>query len=357
MNIEEYKKELAEWKKNHIDFYNEYVHAIKSRKATLTTYMHVYVFAMNQIPGLPKDIELGDCDDLFKTYFGKYGFNKLLGMLASVIGNDIFFGIKSLAQRNKLKKAIVAWLILGDLHTCIINKVISYPDKGNYEESLNKLLCRIVRNSLISGLKDEDYWRSVQSKKPLFLKDDEMEKLLGLIKKEIGEKKESKTSQQKDSDEIKQAENVQNKKGKPGRKPKFGDLKEETLEAFIEYSTGNQGKAETYTQKIVDQLIKCSTGEELAALAVALEHLNIIMCVDNGGVRMFWGMLQKKCKTIVGYKVMNENYKKLEAYNKKGIVPPECASGRKKISDFIEIFREINMPSGNIVQETSIEVN
>ena len=56
MNIEEYKKELAEWKKNHIDFYNEYVHAIKSRKATLTTYMHVYVFAMNQIPGLPKDI-------------------------------------------------------------------------------------------------------------------------------------------------------------------------------------------------------------------------------------------------------------------------------------------------------------
>lgn len=52
MNIEEYKKELAEWKKNHIDFYNEYVHAIKSRKATLTTYMHVYVFAMNQIPWL-----------------------------------------------------------------------------------------------------------------------------------------------------------------------------------------------------------------------------------------------------------------------------------------------------------------
>ena len=81
------------------------------------------------------------------------------------------------------------------------------------------------------------------------------------------------------------------------------------------------------------------------------------MCIDNGGVRMFWGMLQKKCKKIAGYKVMNENYKKLEAYNKKGIVPPECASGRKKISDFIEIFREINMPSGNIVQETSIEVN
>ena len=39
MNIEEYKKELVEWKKSHIDFYNEYVHVIKSRKATLTTYI------------------------------------------------------------------------------------------------------------------------------------------------------------------------------------------------------------------------------------------------------------------------------------------------------------------------------
>lgn len=35
MDVHEYKKELAEWKKVHLHYYNEYVHAIKSREATL----------------------------------------------------------------------------------------------------------------------------------------------------------------------------------------------------------------------------------------------------------------------------------------------------------------------------------
>jgi hypothetical protein len=357
MDFHEYKKELAEWKKKHTDFYNEYVHALKSRKSTLATYMHVYEFAMKQIPNLPANIELGACDDLFNTYYEKYGFSKLIGMLASVIGNDQFFGIKSLAQRNKLEKAIAAWLILGDLHTCIINKVVSYSDKGNYEDSLNKLLCRIIKNSLITELKDENYWRSVQSKKQLFSKDEELEDLLALIKKEIAESKNSETSQQKTLDVEKQVESVKKKKGKPGRKPKFGDLQENTLEAFIEYSIGNQGKAEAYTQKIVDQLTKCSTGEELAALAVALEHLSIIKCIDNGGVKTFWNMLHKKCNSIVGYEAMIDSYNKLEEYNKKGKVPIGCASGMRKITDYIEILQETKNEHDNGIQETSIKAN
>ena len=349
MKTEDYKKELAEWKKNHSVFYNEYVHAIKSRKSTLTTYMHVYAFAMNQIPDLPKDVELGDCDDLFKTYFGKYHFNKLIGMLASVIGNDKFFGIKSLTQRNNLKKAIAAWLVLGDLHTCIINKVISYPDKANYEESLNKLLCRIIKNSIITGLKVESYWRSVQSKNQLFPKDGDMKNLLANIKKEIAERK--------DHNNEKQGESVQQKKGKPGRKLKFEDLKENTLEAFIEYSTNNHNKAKTYTPIIVDLLTKCSTGEELAALAVALEHLKIIKNIDNGGVRMFWNMLHEKCDTIVGYEAMNDCYKMLEPFIKIGKLPKDCATGMKKIKDYITIFKEIETVQENSVQETSIKTN
>lgn len=140
-------------------------------------------------------------------------------------------------------------------------------------------------------------------------------------------------------DEEKITENLQTC-GKRGRKPKFGDLKENTLEAFIEYSTGNQGKAETYTQKIVDQLTKCTTGEELAALAVALEHLGIIRCIDNGGVKTFWNMLHEKCETIVGYEAMNDSYKKLEEYNKKGKVPTECAAGMRLITDYIGRFKE-----------------
>ena len=35
MNIEEYKRELENWKEEHTNFYNECLHAMKNRKATL----------------------------------------------------------------------------------------------------------------------------------------------------------------------------------------------------------------------------------------------------------------------------------------------------------------------------------
>ena len=312
-----------------------------------------------------------DCDGLGLSFTGFHQFTgeQLMNPWSSTVSgwfDDLtstskktveVFPSKTLAQSNKLKNAIVAWLILGDLHTCIVNKVCSYPDKDNYEESLNNLLRRIIKNSLITGLKDRGFWRSVQSKKKLFTKDEEMEKLLDLIKKEITESEDSKTSQQNAPDEEKQVYRFQQKKGKTGRKPKFEDLKEKTLEAFIVFSIGNQSKAETYTQKIVNLLTKCSTGEELAALAVALEHLNIIKSIDNGGVRLFWNMLHDKCNTIVGYETMNDSYKKLEAYNKKGKVPADCISGMKKIKEYVTIFQEMNNEHENDVQETSVKAN
>ena len=42
MNIEEYKKELENWRKKHTSFYNECLHAMKNRKATLAAFMHIY---------------------------------------------------------------------------------------------------------------------------------------------------------------------------------------------------------------------------------------------------------------------------------------------------------------------------
>lgn len=312
MNIEEYKKQLSEWKNEHTDFYNEYVHALKSKRSTLATYMHVYEFAIKQIPNLPSNIELGACQDLFNIYYEKYGFSELIGMLASVIGNDKFFGIKSLIQRNKLKKAIAAWLILGDLHSCIINKIISYPNKSNYEDSLHKLLCRIIKNSFITEIKDEKYWCSIQRKKQLFSNDKEMDDLLAQIKKEIVESKDSESSQQKVLVEEKHVQCIEQKKQKAGRGKKFKGFEGKTLEEFIEYSTGNQYKAKIYTPKIVDQLTKCSSGEDLAALAVALEKLNIINRIDSGGVSMFWNLLYNECRTIVKYEQMNEKYRNLK---------------------------------------------
>ena len=47
MNIEEYKKELENWRKEHTSFYNECLHAMKNRKATLAAFMHIYDYAMS----------------------------------------------------------------------------------------------------------------------------------------------------------------------------------------------------------------------------------------------------------------------------------------------------------------------
>ena len=56
MNIEEYKKELENWKKEHTNFYNECLHAMKNRKATLGAFMHIYDYAMSELPNLPEQI-------------------------------------------------------------------------------------------------------------------------------------------------------------------------------------------------------------------------------------------------------------------------------------------------------------
>ena len=49
MNIEEYKRELENWKEEHTNFYNECLHAMKNRKATLGAYMHIYDYAMSEL--------------------------------------------------------------------------------------------------------------------------------------------------------------------------------------------------------------------------------------------------------------------------------------------------------------------
>ena len=54
MKLEELKKQLSVWKRYNAGFYNDYVHAIRDGKATLSAYMHIYDYAMNQISDLPK---------------------------------------------------------------------------------------------------------------------------------------------------------------------------------------------------------------------------------------------------------------------------------------------------------------
>ena len=341
MYIEEYKKELENWKKDHTNFYDECLHAMKNHKATLGAYMHIYDYAMSELPNLPGQVELGACEDLFMIYHEKSGFNGMAGMLNLLCYYDKFFYAKCLLQKEKLKKALLTWLVIGDLHTCIINKTVRHPNKDDYEEGLRKLQYRLIGNSLITELKNADYWSSQRIFDKLLLSKDELKECLDRYASTFP--KASKENQQSTN--------------KRGRKTKFDGLKENTLEAFIEYSTGSCNNVDAYVKKIVQQLELCTTGEDLAALTIALEYCKIIKCVDNGGVKMFWEILHKKNTNIVGYETMNDSYKGLFSFHNNGKVPLKFASGRKKILEYIKIFQETKNEHDNGVQETSIEAN
>ena len=341
MNIEEYKKELENWRKEHTSFYNECLHAMKNRKATLAAFMHIYDYAMSELPSLPEQVELGACEDLFMIYHEKSSFNGMSGMLNLLCYYDKIFYAKCLLQKEKLKMALLTWLVIGDLHTCIINKTARHPNKDDYEEGLRKLQYRLIRNSLITELKNANYWSSQRIFDKLLLSKDELKECLDRYASTFP--KASKENQQSTN--------------KRGRKTKFDGLKENTLEAFIEYSTGSCNNVDAYVKKIVQQLELCTTGEDLAALTIALEYCKIIKCVDNGGVKMFWEILHKKNTNIVGYETMNDSYKGLFSFHNNGKVPLKFASGRKKILEYIKIFQETKNEHDNGVQETSIEAN
>ena len=317
MIIEEYKKELENWKEEHTNFYNVCLHAMKNRKATLGAFMHIYDYAMSELPNLPEQVELGACEDLFMIYHEKSSFNGMSGML-------------NLLQKEKLKMALLTWLVIGDLHTCIINKTARHPNKDDYEEGLRKLQYRLIRNSLITELKNANYWSSQRIFDKLLLSKEELKQCLESHVLTIPEAPK----------EIQQSTN------KRGRKSKFEDLKDKSLEGFIEYSTGSRNNVDAYVEKIVQQLEHCTMGEDLAALTIALEHCKIIKCVDNGGVRLFWNMLHDKCNTIVGYEAMNDSYRGLVSFHNGGKVASKFATGRKKISEYIEMFQEMNNQSG-----------
>lgn len=349
MNIEVYKKELTDWKKKHTNFYNEYVHAMKNKRATLTAYMHIYEFAMTQIPNLPDTVELGECDDLFNIYYTKYGFNELIGMLVSVWANDKILAIKSFAQREKLKKAIVTWLVLGDLHTCIVNKVNSYPDRDNYEEGLNKLLCRIIRNSIITGIKDKSYWLSSQIQTKISLPNDELETYLSIPKQENSpEKTDSVVSEDivldatqtnsivmsvdgedsakapSDNDVISIEENESEEYGKGlnapintyspksnrGTKPGFANLKEKSLAAIVESTIENNNEVDCkkLAKSIVSEIEKCKEDRDRAPLIVALEICGIIPILKGKLVSAFCIIVNSESKIEIQYRNFTNYY-------------------------------------------------
>ena len=151
-----------------------------SKKISLEGRMHIYEFVMLtlQYLGLSKTIELGACNDLFSPYFEKYGCSKKIGMFALTLRHNPSLFIKGIFKPKRLKMALVDWVVNGDFHTYIINMIYEYPKKSNFEESLRKLECRIIRNSIIAGIKDESFWKSCYIMPKLIISEEDLNDLL-----------------------------------------------------------------------------------------------------------------------------------------------------------------------------------
>ena len=94
-------------------------------KVPLAAYMHIYDFAMSQIPNLPESVKFGSYGNLFENYYGKYGFSKLLGMLAQVLNKDMFLYLQAQKNTQKLKDAILYWVLLDDFHFFLMCRLVN----------------------------------------------------------------------------------------------------------------------------------------------------------------------------------------------------------------------------------------
>jgi hypothetical protein len=162
---------------DHFKFYRE----VKfSKNLSFEGRMHIYEFVMHMLQhlGLSKTVELGACNDLFSPYFEKGGFSKTFGMFFITLRHDQSLFIKSIFKPQRLKRALVDWVVNGDFHTYIIDMIYEHPYKSYFEESLRKLECRIIRNSLIAGIKDESFWKSCYIMPKLIISEEDLNNLL-----------------------------------------------------------------------------------------------------------------------------------------------------------------------------------
>ena len=112
MKLEELKKQLSVWKRYNAGFYNDYVHAIRDGKATLSAYMHIYDYAMNQISDLPKSVKFGSYGTIFKNYHYKFGFNGSFGMRLQVFDNDKILYFQAQVNRERWRYCIGSYLMI-----------------------------------------------------------------------------------------------------------------------------------------------------------------------------------------------------------------------------------------------------
>lgn len=175
MKLEELKKQLPAWKESNAEFYNNYVHAIRGGKATLSAYMHIYDYAMGLISDLPQTVKFGSYGTIFKNYHYKLGFNSLLGMLLQVFENDKMLYFQAQVNREKLKMAILYWFLFDDYHYNLMLAIKKYPSQ-ELKMQLEELEEQVIENALVLGIKDREYWEEQLAKGELIITGNKLRK-------------------------------------------------------------------------------------------------------------------------------------------------------------------------------------
>lgn len=334
MEIEEIKKKLQVWIESNRDFYNRYVRAIRKGRATLVAYMHIYDFAMSQIPNLPVSIKYGSYGNLFENYYGKFGFNKLLGMLAQVLDNDVFLYLQAQKNTQNLKYAILYWVLLDDFHFCLICKMKDC--EKNLEEKLRDIELQIIQNSIILEIENEQYWLSPHIFKHLLFEEEEKESFKQMIMRVQKEQNDDGVTMQTTSTGLQSNEDPPKVAKPKGRKP---SITSKSLREFISLRIQDAEKLDKTMQFVIIEELKLVDGPGLACMAIAMEFCEVIEELDGDKVTPFHVLLKKENAEICDSSNFSKPHRLLCCYLKDPQKVEETK--RIKIDKYVEKLQEI----------------
>lgn len=329
MKLEELKKQLPAWKENNTEFYNDYVHAIRDGRATLSAYMHIYDYVMSLISDLPTSVEFGSYGTLFKNYHYKLGFNGLFGMLLQVFDNDKMLYFQTLTNCKKLDLAILYWFLFDDYHFCLICKIKdASDDKRYYFEHLEKLERQIISNSIILGIKNDQYWYKQNIFSKLILSQEDLRELLSSIAKD-------------EPPIVDHSQSIDVQKWSKGASKKVGrpsSISAKTFDDYVSLKVPDDSIRSCIVKYVLSRLDKVS-GKELALLVLAMESCDIIDKLDGNRVAPFHALLKREKLEICDQSNFSKPHRKYCGYlDNPDKVEKEV---REIIDGYVRTFREI----------------
>ena len=181
MDYSDFKLQLNEWKSKNEDFYYDIIRVFKARTNNFKLLMHVYIYGIQKLPYHHIHVKLRQIENVFGFWYHiseKLGADSILGMAMQVLNNNFFMFMK--CRPVLLENAIAYWVLVDsiDFHSCIIGSINNYSNKNNYLDSLRQVEMRIIKNSILLGLCNDDFWKMELELKHLLLLNSELESLV-----------------------------------------------------------------------------------------------------------------------------------------------------------------------------------